>query len=175
MKLLRIFSSLALLIALGFVGYHYLTDTQITQDKQTVIDRTPLVIHHSNYNQEDQKFLEVVRKSILETRKVIDKLEVEILDAENNDEPTEAQDSMDDARKQLLYQWNNIHNGYIPKDPSLQQLKTSYESILDQYRQGLMIEMDALENATTSQMKDGYQITTQARSDLQQLSKEISK
>jgi hypothetical protein len=173
LKIIRTITVIALLVALCFVGYRYLVEDVVPQTKPTMLDQSPIVLNSSDYGREDLEYLRTIRGSLLDAQKMMDKLDQDITLAQEDDEQEEAEESMLETKKQALFQWNKLHNGYMPSHPTLKKLKTRYEDILAKYREGLTMELEGMNDGNAEKMKEGYKMIAEAKNGLQQLHKAV--
>lgn len=120
----------------------------------------------------DHSFIEALIKYIPSTRKVMDETELALEEAEQYDELHEILEVMEQAKQDILYYWNVIHNEHHPEHPELSQMKNFYEDILKRYQEGITLEIEGMEFGDVEKMKKGYQTTKTAVEDMRRLAEE---
>lgn len=169
MNRIMLFLSIGLL--LSSCSYHAMDKQKVAEEIIIKPQMEPLV---GTLSQQDQAFVDAVMKSVTTAEKIMGELEAALDEMEAHDEFHEANEMMDHARQDALFQWNKIHNEYRPEHPELIRLQEYYEDILFRYREGINLEMEGMESGDAPKMKHGYELTGQAIQDLRELAKQLA-
>lgn len=166
------------IILLLSIGLILSSCSNVSMEKQEImegnIEKLQMEPLSGPLSQQDQEFVHAVRKSVSYAEDIMGGLEAALQELQAQDEFHEASEMMDEAKQEVLYLWNKMHNEYRPQHPELIKLKEHYESILFRYRQGISLEMEGMESGDAAKMKQGYEMTGQAITALKVLAEQIT-
>jgi len=121
----------------------------------------------------DQTFFKALQKSVDDVHAKVTELEAMLQEMQGQDESHEAEEMMTEAKEDVLYYWNHIHNDYKPEHPLLQKMKEDYEKLLTGYRNGITMELEGMEIGDPEKLKLGYQTTKQAVVEIQKFKQQM--
>ncbi|WP_391560732.1 hypothetical protein [Robertmurraya sp.] len=162
---------LSIVLFLSGCGNESMKNQEMTKGKINKMQIEPL---KGPISKQDQDFIQAVLKSAASAEEMMGELEAALQEMEAHDEWHEASEMMEEAKKDILFLWNKMHNEYQPDHPELMKLKEYYEGILLRYRQGMSLEMEGMESGDTPKMKEGYETTGQAITDLRELAEQLA-
>ncbi|WP_164984875.1 hypothetical protein [Ammoniphilus sp. CFH 90114] len=117
----------------------------------------------------DKAFIEMLKSSVATAERLIEELELELLEAQGHDELHEVKEMMNQTHQDLLYIWNKVNNDHKPDHPELKKLQAKFVYLIGQYRLGISTELEGMETGDPARLKEGYQTSMEARLQLQAL------
>ena len=119
--------------------------------------------------------MKALEQSLDTVQQKITEFEMDMQDMQGYDEFHDAEEMMTEAKQDVLYYWNQMHNEYKPEHPDLQKIKADYERLLSQYREGLTIELEGMATGNPEKMKLGYQKTQGVMEEIQKFKEQVDK
>ena len=149
--------------------------TEGTNDAQQKLEGYDLSIIGTNLSLSDQEFLQTLRSSIQAVDLLLAEYELTMEEAEQLDELHEALVVTEQLKGDILFFWNQMHNGQSPDHVELLKVKNHYEQILMNMRRAISMELEGMETGDGMKMKEGWEASKMAKAEFSQFTEQIKK